>query len=61
MRSGAQISFQTVTPEEAVIHARTVAEARVSFLDVCAAPRASLEEKLMQMKLISGAVAGAEN
>ena len=61
MRSGAQVSFQTVTPEEAAIHARTVAEERVSFLDACAAPRASLDEKLMQMNLISGAVAGSEN
>ena len=61
MRSVAQVSFQTVTPEEAAIHARTVAEERVSFLDACAAPRASLDEKLMQMNLISGAVAGSEN
>ncbi|WP_391483063.1 biotin-dependent carboxyltransferase family protein [Nereida sp. NH-UV-3] len=61
MRSGAQVSFQAVTPEAAVAYARTVAEARVSFLDACAAPRASLDEKLMQMNLISGAVAGSEN
>lgn len=61
MRSGTQIWFQAVAPEAAVAHARAVAETHMSFLDVCAAPRASLDEKLMQMNLISGAVAGSEN
>ena len=61
MRSGTKVSFQAVTPEEAVDHARKVAEARMAFLDICAAPRASLDEKLMQMNLISGAIAGSEN
>jgi allophanate hydrolase len=61
MRAGAKVVFQSVTPEEAVVYARTVAEARASFLKVCAAPRASLDEKLMQMNLISGAIAGSES
>jgi allophanate hydrolase len=61
MRAGANVVFQAVTPEEAVAYARAVAKARGLFLDVCAAPRASLDEKLMQMNLISGATAGSEH
>jgi allophanate hydrolase len=60
MRAGAKVVFQAVTPEEAVAYARAVAEARALFLDVCAAPRANLDEKLMQMNLISGATAGSD-
>ncbi len=56
-RSGGRLNFHAVEVEEAITIARDASHARAHALEDLAAPRLSLEQRLQQANLISGAVA----
>lgn len=56
LRAGQEVRFVEATPEEAVTIARQEAEARGSYLEELAKPKASLNERLMRENLIGGIV-----
>lgn len=56
LRAGDQVRFRAVRPEEAVAAVREHAGLVEAALDSLAAPRLALDERLMQLNLISGVV-----
>jgi biotin-dependent carboxylase-like uncharacterized protein len=55
-RSGGLLAFQSISPDEAIALTRAHHEQIEFYLEALAAPRTSLEERLMSLNLISGAV-----
>ncbi|WP_341861964.1 biotin-dependent carboxyltransferase family protein [Gymnodinialimonas sp. 57CJ19] len=53
-RAGDALRFVSVTADDAILLARETHRARLAALETLAAPRASLQQRLMQANLISG-------
>lgn len=56
LRAGDAVRFKIVTAAQAIVLAREIHAARMNALTALAAPRATLDQRLMQANLISGVI-----